>query len=146
MVQTISSGKSGKQACKVPWQSEVKNTPIHKQQKLITSSPPPSFSIYGYGGGGALRTYTGEAARAMPCFHCEWETYVQVTKCVWKSQPAQPCSSPATHTHPPATYGFSVTAGSPSDPTLLFLGTDLPAKASKDPALCDALVTHLAAT
>lgn len=27
-----------------------------------------------------------EAACAVPCFHCELENYVHVTKCVWKTQ------------------------------------------------------------
>lgn len=40
--------------------------------------------------------------------------------------PAQQCFSSAIHTSPPAIYGFSITAGSPSDPTLLSLDPDPP--------------------
>lgn len=34
MVHTVSAGKSGKCGCKVPWQSEVKNSSINEQQEV----------------------------------------------------------------------------------------------------------------
>lgn len=75
MVQTVSSGESGKRGCKVPWQAEVRNSPINKRQKV--GKPWLQYLRLL-----RLRMEQGEAACVAPWFHCEWENYVQVTKCV----------------------------------------------------------------